>query len=50
MYKILWNVLKTVFAGGDEKHWESIRFEDSEFWVSSYNNIMFFLYFDNMMH
>ena len=50
MYKILWNVLKTVFAGGDEKHWESIRFEDSEFWGSSYNNIMFFLYFDNMMH
>ena len=30
MYKILWNVLKTVFAGGVKKHWESIKFEDSE--------------------
>lgn len=49
MYKILWNVLKTVFAGG-KKRWESIKFEDSEFWGSSYNHIMFFVCFDNMMH
>ena len=41
MYKILWNVLKTVFAG-EKKHWESIKFEDIEFWGSSYNHVMGF--------
>lgn len=48
MYKILWNVLKT--GGGGGKHWESIKFEDSEFWGSSYNHVSGFFCFDNTMH